>query len=81
MDQELCPICKSELTELVEVDGQQWKQCNHQGCSGRVSTAKYFFKPGEGLQPKEKGSKSPAPDKDDNDGDGDDPEDAEEASA
>lgn len=52
MEQELCPACKSAKTELITIEGEQWWQCRHQGCSGRVSGAWFYFKPGEGLSPK-----------------------------
>lgn len=52
MEQELCPACKSAKTELVSAEGEQWWRCAYQGCSGRVSGAWFYFKPGEGLSPK-----------------------------
>ena len=52
-DKELCPQCKSEDTEITSVDGETWWVCLHQGCDGRVSGARFFWRPGEGLPPKE----------------------------
>jgi hypothetical protein len=52
MEKEACPHCASEYTERVEIDGETWWVCHHQGCSGRVSGAKFYWRPGEGAPPK-----------------------------
>jgi hypothetical protein len=51
MDKELCPKCKSAKTTLETIEGEQWWRCDFQGCEGRVSGAKYFWRPGQGLAP------------------------------
>ena len=61
MTKEACPKCKSEKTELVQVDGEEWWICRFQGCDGRISGDWYHFRPGQGLEPKQ--PKKPAPPK------------------
>ena len=51
-------MCKSEYTATVSLEGTPWWVCNHQGCSGRVSGAKFYWHPGQGLPPKAKKSKA-----------------------
>jgi len=58
MTQELCPACKSEKTEFVTIKGEQWWRCGYQGCDGRTSGDWFYFRPGEGLAPKEKNAKA-----------------------